>query len=134
MILPVRILTKHVDETRAQLQDLLKKLTDLEKRIASSGAQLNPEADNKTLNDFSLEHMRLHRRSNFQHDLAINILKYIAEKDERLHNRGYRYTYPKSMKEMVERQLRYSRSSSYDFETIPRRIRNQSKAVSISLP
>jgi hypothetical protein len=47
---------------------------------------------------------------------------------------NYRHTvnaFTKPMREQVERQIRYSKALEYDLNIIPKRVRNQTKAVSL---
>jgi hypothetical protein len=80
----------------------------------------------------NLEHMKIHRRWNFELDLAASILRYIDAMTARDNgkNKHSIATCTKPMKDQVARHVRASEALKYDFETLPKRIRNQSKAVS----
>ena len=135
MVLPIRILQKHTEATRKQLVDLAKYLTETEQRIALGRVLENTEDDNKLLNGMNLEHMKIHRRWNFEKELGTNILRYFdtaGARDNGKHKQNVK-AYTKLMRDQVERQIRYSEALNYDFETIPKRIRNQSKAVRVDL-
>jgi len=80
----------------------------------------------------NLEHMKIHRRWNFELDLAASILGCIDAMTARDNgkNKHSIATCTKPMKDQVARHVRASEALKYDFETLPKRIRNQSKAVS----
>ncbi|OCK74103.1 hypothetical protein K432DRAFT_364013 [Lepidopterella palustris CBS 459.81] len=120
MILPVRILEEQVVYTRDELMKLLQRLVEVEKRIASGHLPPNAE-DNRILNALSLEHIRLHRRWSFTLELGRNILRY--------YEASLLLPTSKALGEEVQMQMRFSEQSRYDFENLPRRIRNQSKAI-----
>lgn len=145
MVLPIRILQKHSLATRKLLMDLAKEVTETEVRIAQGKVMQNTEtdnkflknmnsteADNKLLNGMNLRHMKIHRRWNFELELGASILQYfdtVAARDNGK-NRHNIAACTKPMRDQVGRQIRASEALKYDFETIPKRIRNQSKAVS----
>lgn len=131
MVLPIKILQRHCVATRKSLVMLAKEVTKTEERIAEGKVPTNTEEDNKLLNEMNLRHMKIHRRWNFELELGASILQYFdksASRDgsKRKHNV---LGCMKSMRDEVERELRYSKTLQYDFDTIPRRIRNQSKAI-----
>jgi hypothetical protein len=131
MTLPTRILCAHTLATRKALTSLAKEVTETEKRIALGQVLQNTEADNKLLNNMNLEHMKIHRRWNFELELGATILGYfdmVAERDNGKKGHDVRKC-AKPMRDVVARQIRSSESLKYEFETIPKRIRNQSKAV-----
>jgi hypothetical protein len=142
MLLPVRILQKHTAATRKRLVDLAKELTVIEERIAGLSEDIalgnmmqSTEKDNRLLNEMNLKHMKFHRRWNFELELGASILRYFdmaAARDSGKHKHNVQ-AYTKAMRDQVERKIRSSESLKYDFDTIPRRIRNQSKAVRIHL-
>ncbi|CZT23512.1 uncharacterized protein RCC_09226 [Ramularia collo-cygni] len=129
-VLPFCILKQHVDETLVHVQDLSRQVTSAEKRIAEGIISLEDNGDYKLINRLNLEHVRLQRRSDFQLDLASNLLKYL-EAYQRLWavlmEGGTGYI--DDMREKVEQQLRYSRQVEKDLQMLPRRIDNQSKAM-----
>lgn len=140
MLLPVRILQKHTAATRKRLVDLAKELTLTEERIARLSEDIalgkmmqSTEKDNRLLNEMNLRHMKYHRRWNFEHELGASILRYfdmVAARDTGFKPGKHKHiVQAKAMRDQVERQIRSSESLKYDFDTIPRRIRNQSKAV-----
>lgn len=138
-ILPIRILQAHGTGTHKALTELVQQLGDMEDRIAagdSSEVPVDPEEDNKTLNKMHLKHTENHRRWNFEMELANNLLQFfdtVAARDSgrnksRVHDRV------KPMRSLVDRQLRYSEALRYDFDTVPKRIRTQSKSVCLEAP
>ena len=131
MILPVRILQEQVIYNRDELFKLIKRVNEVETRIATGNVPPNAEDDNRILNKLSLEHLSLHQRWNFALELGGNMLRYFDAIANRSLSPGFEYS--RIMREEVERQIRYSEQARYDFENLPRRIRNQSKAVSASL-
>jgi len=133
MVLPMKIFRTHTEATRKQLEDLAKLITQTELRIASGQVDENTEKDNKSLNSMNLHHMRIHRRWNFERELGASILQYfdIAVARENGKRKDTLKAIIKPMRSQVERQARYSLALKYDMDTIPKRIRNQSKAVSI---
>lgn len=130
LVLPFAILVKHVAETGALLAKLAKELTQTEKRIASEDVRLTEQADTKLLHDYILEHMRLHRRANFERELATNLLKYLKCYDE-IHAQSHNIVnpYTKTMRHKVSQQVRYSERLQYDLDTTPSRVKYTSKAV-----
>ncbi|KXL45439.1 hypothetical protein M433DRAFT_153566 [Acidomyces richmondensis BFW] len=130
-ILPLMILVHHVDETLSQVQKLSRDITSTEKRIAEGEIRLEDNGDYKLLNRHNLEHIRLQRRSNFEIELAANLLRYIEEYHRMwtvLWEGGTSYI--EDMREKIEQQIRYSQQVQRDLEMLPRRIKNQSKAIS----
>jgi hypothetical protein len=82
------------------------------------------------LNKFNIEQLRLQRRSNFETELGRNLQKYLEEYHKMWPNLWESDTsYIDDMQEKVEQQMRYSEQVRVDLEIIPRRIKNQSKAV-----
>jgi hypothetical protein len=131
-ILPISILVHHVDETLSNVQRLGREVTSTEKRIADGDIRLEDNGDYKTLNRLNLEHIRLQRRSNFELELADNLLRYMDEYHRMwasLWEGGTSYI--EDMKEKIEQQIRYSHQVQKDLEILPRRIKNVSKAVNI---
>jgi hypothetical protein len=122
--------------------NLAKELNVIEERIAGLSEDIalgnmmqSTEKDNRLLNEMNLRHMKFHRRWNFELELGSTILRYFdmaAARDNGKHRLNF-HAYTKAMRDQVERQVRSSKSLEYDFDTIPRRIRNQSKAVRIHL-
>ena len=131
MILPVRILQEQVIYNRDELFKLIKRVNEVETRIATGNVPPNAEDDNRILNKLSLEHLSLHQRWNFALELGGNMLRYFDAIANRSLSPGFEYS--RIMREEVERQIRYSEQARYDFENLPRRIRNQSKAVSATV-
>ncbi len=130
-VLPFNILVHHIEETLGHVQHLARDLTSTEKRIADGSISLDDNGDYKLLNRLSLEHLRLQRRSNFEMELAENLAKYIED----YHNLWKHLweggtSYIEEMREKIEQQTRYAKQVHLDLEVIPRRIKNQSKAVS----
>ena len=125
------MLVNHVDETLGQVQKLSRDITTSEKRIAEGDIKLEDNGDYKLLNRLNLEHIRLQRRSSFEVDLATNLLKYIDEY-HRMWNVLWEggTGYIDDMREKIQQQTRYSEQVQMDLDVIPRRIKNQSKAVS----
>lgn len=129
-ILPFYVLMHHVEETVGFVQKLARELTSTEKRIAEGSISLDDNGDYKLLNRLNLEHLRLQRRSNFELELAENLLKYIDEYQriwQQLWEGGTSYI--EEMREKIEQQTRYANQIKLDLEVIPRRIKNQSKTV-----
>lgn len=130
-ILPFSILVHHVEETLTQVQNLSREVTSTEKRVADGDIKLEDNGDYKLLNRLSLEHIRLQRRSDFELELAENLIRYIEEYHRiwaPLWEGGTSYI--EDMKEKLDQQMRYSRQVQRDLGILPRRIKNQSKAVS----
>ncbi|KAK5131999.1 hypothetical protein LTR08_000420 [Meristemomyces frigidus] len=130
-ILPLNILVHHVDETLSQVQKLSREVTSTEKRIADGDIKVEDNGDYKLLNRLNLEHIRLQRRSNFELELAANLIRYIDEYQRmwaQLWEGGTSYI--EDMKEKIEQQMRYSQQVQKDLDILPRRIKNQSKAIS----
>ncbi|KAH9844576.1 hypothetical protein Tdes44962_MAKER07273 [Teratosphaeria destructans] len=130
-ILPITVLVHHIDETLSYVQRLAREVTSTEKRIADGDIRLEDNGDYKLLNRLNLEHIRLERRARFEAELGQNLLKYIDE--------YYRMwialweggtSYIEDMREKIEQQSRYSEQVQRDLEILPRRIKNQSKAIS----
>jgi hypothetical protein len=91
---------------------------------------LEDNGDYKLINRLNLEHVRLQKRSDFQLDLASNLVKYLDAYQRLwaiLLEGGTGYI--DDMREKTEQQLRYSRQVEKDLQMLPRRIDNQSKAV-----
>ncbi|EMC97977.1 hypothetical protein BAUCODRAFT_409722 [Baudoinia panamericana UAMH 10762] len=129
-VLPVTILVHHIDETLGQTQKLSREVTSTEKRIADGDIQLQDNGDYKLLNRLNLEHIRLQRRSDFELELATNLLKYFDEYQKMwtaLWEGGTGYL--EDMREKIEQQMRYSEQVKRDLDILPRRIKNQSKAI-----
>ncbi|KAI7264305.1 hypothetical protein KC345_g8863 [Hortaea werneckii] len=130
-ILPFSILVHHVEETLEHVQKLSREVTSTEKRIADGDIKLEDNGDYKLLNRLNLEHIRLQKRSDFELELAENLTKYIDEYHRiwaTLWEGGTSYI--EDMKERIEQQMRYSRQVQRDLQMLPRRIKNQSKAIS----
>nr|POF14141.1 hypothetical protein CFP56_03165 [Quercus suber] len=130
-ILPFSVLATHIEETLSFVQKLSRELTSTEKRIAEGSINVDDNGDYKLLNRLNNEHIRLQRRSNFEIELGKNLLIYIEE----YHKMWYPLweggtSYIEDMKEKIDQQMRYSEQLKLDLEVIPRRIKNQSKAVS----
>ena len=128
------ILVHHVDDTLSQVQKLSREVTSTEKRIADGDIKVEDNGDYKLLNRLNLEHIRLQRRSNFELDLAANLVRYIDEYQKiwtQLWEGGTSYI--EDMKEKIEQQMRYSQQVQKDLDILPRRIKNQSKAVRIGM-
>ena len=133
-ILPLNILVHHVDDTLSQVQKLSREVTSTEKRIADGDIKVEDNGDYKLLNRLNLEHIRLQRRSNFELELAANLVRYIDEYQKiwtQLWEGGTSYI--EDMKEKIEQQMRYSQQVQKDLDILPRRIKNQSKAVRIGM-
>lgn len=124
-----------MDETLVHVQDLSRQITSAEKRIAEGIISLEDNGDYKLINRLNLEHVRLQRRSDFQLDLASNLLKYL-DAYQRLWSMLLEggTGYIDDMREKTEQQLRYSRQVEKDLQMLPRRIDNQSKAVCVTFP
>ncbi|KAI7534672.1 hypothetical protein KC331_g12435 [Hortaea werneckii] len=130
-ILPFSILVHHVEETLEHAQKLSREVTSTEKRITDGDIKLEDNGDYKLLNRLNLEHIRLQKRSDFELELAENLTKYIDEYHRiwaALWEGGTSYI--EDMKERIEQQMRYSRQVQRDLLILPRRIKNQSKAIS----
>ncbi|KAI7235775.1 hypothetical protein KC330_g4074 [Hortaea werneckii] len=130
-ILPFSILVHHVEETLEHAQKLSREVTSTEKRITDGDIKLEDNGDYKLLNRLNLEHIRLQKRSEFELELAENLTKYIDEYHRiwaALWEGGTSYI--EDMKERIEQQMRYSRQVQRDLLILPRRIKNQSKAIS----
>ncbi|KAI7369401.1 hypothetical protein KC354_g1975 [Hortaea werneckii] len=130
-ILPFSILVHHVEETLEHAQKLSREVTSTEKRITDGDIKLEDNRDYKLLNRLNLEHIRLQKRSDFELELAENLTKYIDEYHRiwaALWEGGTSYI--EDMKERIEQQMRYSRQVQRDLLILPRRIKNQSKAIS----
>ena len=129
-ILPFNILVQHVDETLRQVQILSRDITTTELRLSEGDISLEENGDYKLLNKFNIEQLRLQRRSNFETELGRNLQKYLEEYHKMWPNLWEGDTsYIDDMQEKVEQQMRYSEQVRVDLEIIPRRIKNQSKAV-----
>ena len=129
-ILPFNVLVHHVEETLSYVQKLSRELTSTEKRIAEGSISLDDNGDYKLLNRLNLEHLRLQRRSNFELELAENLIKYISEYEKMwYHLWEGGVSYLEEMREKLEQQTRYAKQVNLDLEVIPRRIKGQSKAV-----
>lgn len=129
-ILPFNILVRHIDETLGHVQRLSRDIHSTEKRISEGDIKLEDNGDYKLLNRLNNEHIRLQRRSNFEIELAKNLLKYIDEYHRMwtaLWEGGTGYI--EDMREKIDQQMRYSEQVQVDLDVIPRRIKNQSKAV-----
>ncbi|KAI9783434.1 MAG: hypothetical protein M1816_001408 [Peltula sp. TS41687] len=136
LLLPIRILETHVDDTRAQLSVLLKRITEVEKRIAAGKISKDTQQDNNLLNELSLEHRRLRKRWNFEKGLAANVLTFfealIRSSAVGLQDRAWTdifHTYDGLVRERIRRQSQYGEGLTYDFEDIPERIKSQSTAI-----
>lgn len=129
-VLPFQILVHHVNETLDQAQKLSGEINATERRIADGRVTVDDNGDHKLLNRLNLEHFRLQRRSDFETDLAINLLKYL-EAYQRLWTHLWEggTGYLEDMREKVEQQMRYSAQVKKDLDAMPRRIDNQSRAV-----
>lgn len=133
-ILPLNILVQHIDETLRQVQILSRDITATELRLSEGDISLEENGDYKLLNRFNIEQLRLHRRSNFETELGRNLMKYFDEYHRMWTNLWEGGTsYIEDMQEKVEQQMRYSEQVRVDLEIIPRRIKNQSKAVRMRL-
>jgi hypothetical protein len=120
-----------VDETLRQVQILSRDITTTELRLSEGDISLEENGDYKLLNKFNIEQLRLQRRSNFETELGRNLQKYLDEYVKMWPNLWEGDTnYIDDMQEKVEQQMRYSEQVRVDLEIIPRRIKNQSKAVS----
>lgn len=129
-ILPFQVLVQHVDETLRQVQILSRDITATELRLSDGDISLEENGDYKLLNRFNIEQLRLQRRSNFETELGRNLMKYFDEYHRMwttLWEGGTSYI--EDMQEKVEQQMRYSEQVRVDLEIIPKRIKNQSKAV-----
>lgn len=134
-ILPFNILVHHIEETLSHVQKLSRELTSTEKRIAEGSISLEDNGDYKLLNRLNLEYLRLQRRSAFELELAQNLMRYIDEYHRMwtvLWEGGTSYI--EEMKEKIDQQMRYAEQVRQDLDVIPRRIKNQSKAVSLRTP
>jgi len=130
-ILPFNILKRHISQTLTHTQDLSRSIVSTEKRISEGKIKLEDNADFKLLNRLNLEHGRLQRRSQFEIELGTNLLKYLDSYQslwQSLWEGGTGFI--DDMKDKVEQQLRYSDQVRKDLEMMPRRIDNQSKAMS----
>lgn len=130
-VLPFQILVHHVEETLSYVQKLGRELTSTEKRIAEGSISLEENGDYKLLNRLNLEQLRLQRRSNFELELAKNLMKYFDEYEKiwiKLWEGGTSYL--EEMREKIEQQTRYAEQVKVDIDVIPQRIKNQSKTVS----
>lgn len=132
-ILPFNVLVHHVEETGTFVQRLTRELQSTEKRFAEGSISIDDNGDYKLLNRLNLEHLRLQRRSNFELELAGNLLKYIDEYHRLwlpLWEGGTSYI--DEMKEKIQQQTRYAEQVKVDLEVIPRRIKNQQKTVCVA--
>ena len=131
-ILPITILVHHVEETLGCVQRLSREMTSTEKRLAEGEINLEGNGDYKLLNRLNLEHIRLQRRSDFELELAKNLIKYLDEY-ARLWSALWEggTSYIEDMTEKIEQQKRYSEQVQRDLDLLPRRIKNQSKTVSL---
>jgi hypothetical protein len=129
-ILPINILVHHVEETLGHVQRLSREMTSTEKRLSDGEINLENNGDYKLLNRLNLEHIRLQRRSAFEVELAANLIRYIEEYHRMwtaLWEGGTSYI--EDMREKIEQQVRYTEQVRRDLDLLPRRIKNQSKAV-----
>ncbi|GAB7363235.1 hypothetical protein MBLNU230_g3517t1 [Neophaeotheca triangularis] len=129
-ILPFVILDQHVNDTISQVHLLSRELTETEERIADGDISLADNGDYKLLNRMNLEHLRLQRRSNFELELAANLLKYLDEYHrlwQSLWEGGTSYI--EEMREKIEQQIRYSEQVKLDLDVIPKRVKGQSKTI-----
>lgn len=131
-ILPIQILVHHVEETLNHSERLSREMTSTEKRISEGEINLESNGDYKLLNRLNLEYIRLQRRSDFETELAANLTKYMDE--------YYRMwsalweggtSYIEDMREKIAQQMRYHDQVQRDLQFLPKRIKNQSKAVSL---
>ncbi|KAK3115042.1 hypothetical protein LTR53_006036 [Teratosphaeriaceae sp. CCFEE 6253] len=130
-VLPIAILVHHVEETLAHVQRLAREMTSTEKRLADGDINLENNGDYKLLNRLNLEHIRLQRRSDFELELAANLIKYLDEYHRMwltLWEGGTAYI--EDMREKLEQQRRYSEQVQRDLDLLPRRIKNQGKTIS----
>ncbi|QIW97052.1 hypothetical protein AMS68_002570 [Peltaster fructicola] len=133
-ILPFSIFMHHVDETFIHVQRLSQRITVTEHELASSEDVLEEsrefKEDYKRLNDFNLEHLRLSTRSKFELELGENLHKYIDQYCQ-LHELALSLdtSYVDDLREKINQQLRYANQVQHDLEFIPKRIKNQSKAI-----
>jgi len=129
-ILPINILVHHVEETLGHVQRLSREMTSTEKRLAEGDLNLENNGDYRLLNRLNLEHIRLQRRSNFELELAANLVRYIDEYYKMwaaLWEGGTSYI--EDMREKIDQQMRYSKQVQKDLDLLPQRIKNQSKTV-----
>ena len=133
-VLPINILIHHVEATLSEVESLSKQMTSTEKRISDGDINLESNSDYKLLNRLNLEHIRLQRRSDFETELADNLTQYIDEYQRMwtaLWEGGTSYV--DDMRDKIAQQMRYHDQVKRDLEFLPRRIKNQSKAVCTSL-
>ncbi|KAK1013570.1 hypothetical protein LTR54_004477 [Friedmanniomyces endolithicus] len=103
-------------------------MTSTEKRLAEGDLNLENNGDYRLLNRLNLEHIRLQRRSNFELELAANLVRYIDEYYKMwsaLWEGGTSYI--DDMREKIDQQMRYSEQVQKDLDLLPQRIKNQSK-------
>lgn len=130
-ILPFQILLHHVEETLQQTQKLSREITSIERRIAHGSINLDENGDYKLLTRLNIEQLRLQRRSNFELELGSNLLKYLDVYHRlwiQLWEGGTGYV--EDMREKTEQQMRYSEQVQKDLQMMPRRLDNESHAVS----
>ncbi|KAK4553843.1 hypothetical protein LTR86_009018 [Recurvomyces mirabilis] len=130
-VLPINILIHHVEATLSEVESLSKQMTSTEKRISDGDINLESNSDYKLLNRLNLEHLRLQRRSDFETELADNLTNYVDEYQRMwtsLWEGGTSYV--DDMRDKIAQQMRYHDQVKRDLEFIPRRIKNQSKAIS----
>lgn len=133
-ILPFNVLVRHIEETLSDVAKLSREITSAEKRIADGDINVDDNGDYKLLNRLNNEHIRVQRRSNFESELGKNLSIYIDEYARMWRSTsegsiGQSFPYIDEMKEKIDQQTRYSEQLKLDLEVIPRRIKNQSKAV-----
>lgn len=135
-ILPFNILVSHVEDTSSCVLKLSRELLSTEKRISEGQISLENNgaaSDYALLNRLNLEQLRLRRRSNFEIELAQNLLLYFEHYYriwQPLFEGGTGYI--EEMKEKIEQQTRYAEQTKHDLDLIPQRIKNQSKTVRLT--
>ncbi|KAK0352836.1 hypothetical protein LTR59_015809 [Friedmanniomyces endolithicus] len=115
----------------SHVQRLSREMTSTEKRLAEGDLNLENNGDYRLLNRLNLEHIRLQRRSNFELELAANLVRYIDEYYKMwsaLWEGGTSYI--DDMREKIDQQMRYSEQVQKDLDLLPQRIKNQSKTIS----
>ncbi len=133
MFLPVSILKWQVEQVREELMNLMKRVLEGEKKVASGDINALKGAKVR-LFEVGMEHLKLRNRWLFAKELAANLTKCFDEIAIAGNSNTSQATYSKTLRDRVETQITLSEMLKHDLETIPSKVQTQHQMVVIPKP
>jgi len=126
LFLSVCLLQWQVEQTRDELNKLVKDIVDQDMRLGGSPGGL--ETVRSELFYMERRHLMLHRRWLFDQDLAANLKRCFDAIQDRA-SREQPVTYSQKLHRIVQTQKDLSNTLQHDLDALPRKIQSQHKRV-----